>query len=283
MCPRSRSEKDWTPDGYRGVTTLRAPVVAVLAALVLAALLVAACAAEVTGTIESARQFADGVASNADPPVSTPDQPATVGASLESPEVQTLMVSLRGLRVAARGSDVEYDRRDWRHWIDADRDCQNTRAEVLIAESMAPVSFAPDDDGDKCRVIAGQWVGPWTGEVFTDASDVDIDHHVPLGHAHLSGGWRWSPERKRAYANDLTDPASLQVTSAPVNRSKGKNPPDEWRPDEFASWCRYAADWITVKDQWDLTVIAAEVSALGGMLSTCDDARSWGLSGPPAR
>ena len=148
---------------------------------------------------------------------------------------------------------------------------------------MAPVSFDPEDDGDKCRVLAGRWVGPWTGEVFTDASDLDIDHHVPLGHAHESGGWRWDSERKRAYANDLNHPESLQATSAPVNRSKGKQPPDEWRPDEADSWCRYAADWVTVKQNWELTVTASEVAALEEMLSTCNDMSSWGLSGALGR
>ncbi len=260
---------------------MRAPAIAALLAVAVAALLVTACTSEVTDTIDAARQLAGDVASDTEPSEPSQQPPAAIDPSAESPEVQSLLVSLRGLRVAARGGDTEYNRRDWGQWIDADRDCQNTRAEVLISESLAPVSFALEDDGDQCRVIAGRWVGPWTGQVFTDASDLDIDHHVPLGHAHLSGGWDWSPERKRAYANDLTHPASLQATSAPVNRSKGKQAPDEWRPEKSAGWCRYAADWISVKKTWDLTVTSAEVGALEKMLATCDDDPSWGLSGAP--
>ena len=260
---------------------MRALAIAALLVVAVTALLVTACTSEVTDTIDAARQFAGEVVSDTEPLEPSPQQPAATDSYAESPEVQLLLVSLRGLRVSARGGDTEYNRRDWRHWIDADRDCQNTRAEVLISESLAPVSFAPEDDDDQCRVISGQWVGPWTGEVFTDASDVDIDHHVPLGHAHESGGWRWNPQRKRAYANDLTHPASLQATSAPVNRSKGKQAPDEWRPEESAGWCRYAADWISVKETWDLTVTSAEVAALETMLRTCDGDASWGLTGAP--
>ncbi len=192
------------------------------------------------------------------------------------PEVAAVFAALESLESAQRGSAIEYDRRDWRHWIDADKDCQNTRAEVLIQESLAAVSFATDE---RCRVMMGEWIGPWSGETFGDASDVDIDHHVPLGHAHVSGGWRWDADRKRAYANDLTNPNSLQVTDSSVNRSKGKKPPDEWRPENPAGWCRYAADWISVKEQWDLTVTKAEFRALADMLDTCDNAGSWGLKG----
>ena len=252
--------------------------VSLLIALVFVGLL-AACDLDPTESLDAARELVGSDATVPAPAATAvPPSPGDAG-SVVSVEVETYLVLLKGLRVAGRGSGVEYNRRDWRHWVDEDRDCQNTRAEVLIAESVAPVSFAPEDDGDKCRVAAGRWVGPWTGEAFTDSSDVDIDHHVPLGHAHLSGGWQWSRERKRAYANDLDDPNSLQATSAKVNRSKGKKPPDEWRPDETAGWCRYAADWITVKEQWDLTVTGAEVNALEGMLQTCDDGSSWGLAG----
>lgn len=224
------------------------------------ALLATACSAEIGALRAAARGAEESSATFSDADGSAPLTPV---------EIQALLATLDALPVAPRGSGVDYDRGDWRHWIDIDRDCQNTRAEVLIAESRASVAFAPRDDNDQCRVIRGQWRGPWSGETFTDAGDVDIDHHVPLAHAHESGGWQWSADRKRAYANDLSNPASLQATQASLNRAKGKQPPDEWRPANRAAWCRYAADWISVKEHWELTVTAAEVAALREMLETC--------------
>ena len=235
-----------------------------------------ACDSQVGGTLETAREVAGELATRnvIDTTLIEPTQPPPSVPA----DVQSVLTTLGQLVVAKRGGDVEYNRRDWRHWVDADRDCQDARAEVLIEESRSAVSFATDEG---CQVTGGEWLGPWSGEVFTDAGDVDIDHHVPLGHAHESGGWRWDADRKRKYANDLAHPPSLQVTSASVNRSKGKKPPDAWRPENRAGWCRYAADWIDVKARWQLTVTQAEISALEDMLDNCNDDDSWGLSGGP--
>ena len=223
----------------------------------------------------AARRIGEGLATRV-----VPDQVASTAPSAAStpvhPELAEILVSLEELEIAERGSDVEYNRSDWRHWIDDDGDCQNTRAEVLIQENLGTVAFASPE---RCRVTAGRWLGPWSGEFFADASDVDVDHHVPLAHAHVSGGWRWDPERKRAYANDLSNPNSLQITSETVNRSKGKKPPDEWLPDDETTWCRYAADWVSVKRQWELTVANAEVSVLREMLATCGSVDSYRVGG----
>ena len=76
----------------------------------------------------------------------------------------------------------EYARSDWRHWIDEDGDCQDARQEVLIEESLTPVTFETDRE---CRVASGRWYGAFTGVYTGDPGDLDIDHMVPLKNAHL--------------------------------------------------------------------------------------------------
>ena len=102
-------------------------------------------------------------------------QPALTQAPIPS-DVMEIITSLDELETAERGSEIDYHRGNWRHWIDSDKDCQDTRAEALIQESLDPVYFATDD---RCRVAGGEWLGPGSAEVFRDASDVDVDHHVP--------------------------------------------------------------------------------------------------------
>jgi hypothetical protein len=154
-----------------------------------------------------------------------------------------------------------YNRAEWQHWIDADGDCQDTRQEVLIEESLV----APTLDARGCRVVSGMWRDEYTGAVFTDPSDLDIDHRVPLAAAHRSGGWAWDPARKRAYANDLRDPAHLVAVSGSANRSKSDRGPDAWRPPLRDSWWHYANAWRAIKQRWTLSVSPQEETALREM------------------
>ena len=172
---------------------------------------------------------------------------------------------LSQLPVGNRSRQGTYDRGSWEHWVDADRDCENARAEVLIAESRQAVTYRANG----CTVDTGLWVGPWGGRTFTQASDMDIDHHVPLYNAHISGGHAWSPGRKREFANDLVLASALQATENRVNRAKSAGAPDEWKPPVQASWCLYAQGWIEVKHKYGLLVTRAEKSALVSMLDTC--------------
>ena len=122
---------------------------------------------------------------------------------------------------------IDYDRDDYDGWNDADDDCQSARHEVLIAESAEPVEFTSTD---RCKVAAGMWIDPYTAEVMTSATDASIDHVVSLSNAHHSGAWRWPDDIKRAFGNDIDDPATLAVSATQTNSSKGAEAPDKWMP-----------------------------------------------------
>ena len=156
----------------------------------------------------------------------------------------------------------EYDRDEWGGWIDADGDCEDTRAEVLIEESLVEVVL------DGCRVVEGEWFDLWGGETYNSADEVDIDHHVPLAHAHATGGSSWDADLRRKFAND---PENLNAMSASLNRSKGSRGPDEWQPPDESSHCEYARQWEAVKQKYQLTIGRSERMALDEMLATCDN------------
>ena len=160
----------------------------------------------------------------------------------------------------------KYSRRQWRHWVDQDRDCQKTRDEVLIAESRIPVTFKTEK---RCKVKTGLWICPYTGKTFKNPRKLDVDHMVPLGNAHAAGGWRWGRKMKRDYANDLRSPEHLIAVEASANRSKGAKGPDAWKPSNQEYWCQYATDWKAIKDRWNLTLTPAEEAAVETMLKTC--------------
>ena len=166
----------------------------------------------------------------------------------------------------------EYNRDDWKHWTDADGDCQDARQEVLIEESLEPVTFETDR---QCRVETGQWYGAFTGVYVDDPGDLDIDHLVPLKNAHLSGGWRWDAEMRQEYANDLSDPDHLIAVTASANRSKGAKGPEEWGPPDLEYWCQYAQDWAEIKEWWELTMTKVESEIVMDMLGMSMALRYW--------
>ena len=195
----------------------------------------------------------------------TPSAPAIAPSPTPSADADAVVFELT-VAEPYRG-EIRYDRSEWKHWTDADRDCQDARQETLIAESTVPVEFRT---GDRCKVSAGRWIAPYTGTAVENPSDLDIDHMVPLYNAHQSGGWRWSAARKEEYANYLGYPGHLIAATAGANRQKGADGPEEWRPPDETYWCQYALDWMAIKTRWGLTAAEREIAALREMASGCD-------------
>lgn len=155
-------------------------------------------------------------------------------------------------------NEVDYNRSDWRHWTGSP--C-NTREDVLVRDGSSVTT-----DPKTCKVLSGSWVDPYTGEVFTVAGDLDIDHVIPLGYAARHGGNEWSKERKEQFANDMSQ---LLAVSASQNRSKSDKGPGSYMPASRDYHCEYADIWINTASKYDLSITEKDKVALTAAVHKC--------------
>jgi hypothetical protein len=189
-----------------------------------------------------------------------PPSPAP-SASSGAPVPADVRKQLDELTVAARTSMDGYSREKFPHWDSQGSGC-DTREVVL---KRAGKDVRADKD---CKPTSGTWISVYDDETWTDPTDLDIDHMVPLGQAWASGAKTWPTEKREQFANDLVRPQLFAVTDN-VNQQKSDKAPDQWKPPLVAFWCTYATDWIVVKHHYGLTVTEGEKTALTDMLRRC--------------
>lgn len=186
--------------------------------------------------------------------------PASAGTVYSAP----LRTAVASLSVAAE-SNSGYDRAtQFGSWKDTNGDCQNTRAEVLIAESKLAPTFTSTK---RCTVATGKWLTPWDLLTHTSASTMQIDHMVPLHEAWGSGARSWTQARRVAFANDLGDTRSLNAQTSALNMAKREYGPEQWMPAN--GQCKYISDWTAVKIRWGLKTDSVEKAALVKKAAAC--------------
>lgn len=156
------------------------------------------------------------------------------------------------------------DRPSYGRWNDMDNDGEDTRQEVLIAESLVPVKR--DSNG---KVSGGLWIGLYTGTVTRSPGELEIDHMVPICEADESGGRVWPDEKRKQYFNWLEDNHHLIAVRSSANASKGKRDPAEWMPPNRAYWCKYLQDWVAIKRKWGLSIDREEYRAIEKGSAVC--------------
>lgn len=137
-----------------------------------------------------------------------------------------------------------YSRQSFGSWIDEDRDCRNLRAELLIEQSLSSVTFR---DKRNCIVHSGQWKSKYTNKMYYLASDVEIDHVIPLKYAWDHGADKWSDSQRIAFYND---PLNLAIVEREMNREKGALPIGSWVPAENVDW--YKDRWYKIHSKYEL-------------------------------
>ena len=145
-----------------------------------------------------------------------------------------------------------YNREAFGGWADSDGDCQNTRHELLIARSLQPAELRTDG----CLVLRGSWIDPYSAELQRQASEVDIDHLVPLKFAWDHGAWDWTADKMTQFAND---PTNLVITQKSLNRSKGSDGPLDWLPPNGAFVCTYVDAFLAVLGRYSLVLLRDEL------------------------
>ncbi|QTD95727.1 HNH endonuclease family protein [Streptomyces cyanogenus] len=193
--------------------------------------------------------------------------PATAHAAPVAAPGESVTLPVRDALAQLPVSDEDrtgYERTAFKHWVDADRDGCNTRAEVLKAEAVvAPVQ------GPGCKLSGGRWYSPYDDRYINGPSGLDIDHLVPLAEAWDSGASAWTAKEREAYANDLGDDRALIAVSAASNRSKADQDPSTWLPPAAGYRCQYVTDWVADKTRWGLSIDTDEQAALTEVLGNC--------------
>lgn len=187
--------------------------------------------------------------------------PAAQAAMPTPVSASTARTYLSQLTVSAEGSSDGYSRSKFPHWITQSGTC-NTR-EVVLERDGTNVQ-----QDSSCAAVSGTWYSEYDGATWTAASDLDIDHMVPLAEAWRSGASSWTTAERQGFANDLTRPQLIAVTDN-VNQAKGDKDPADWLPSRTSYRCTYARAWVHVKHHYDLSVDSAEKSALQGILNNC--------------
>ncbi|WP_374225213.1 HNH endonuclease family protein [Streptomyces sp. ISL-98] len=177
------------------------------------------------------------------------------------PSKSTAQSELNALTVTAEGSMTGYSRDLFPHWITISGTC-NTRETVLKRDGTNVVV------GSDCYPDSGSWYSPYDGITEYAASDIDIDHVVPLAEAWRSGASSWTTSKREDFANDLAYPQLIAVTDN-VNSSKGDKDPTAWKPPLSSYYCTYSKMWIRSKYHWGLTLQSTEKTELQSMLNTC--------------
>ncbi|TKA29550.1 hypothetical protein B0A50_03563 [Salinomyces thailandicus] len=173
--------------------------------------------------------------------------------------VSTAKTYLSALTIEDESNSPAYERDYFNTWITISGTC-NTREYVLKRDGTDVVV------SDACVAESGTWYSDYDGATWTAASDVDIDHIVPLKEAWMSGARSWTDDQREAFANDVTRPQLLSVTDN-VNESKGDDDLAEWLPSREAFQCEYVRAWIQVKHYYDLSMDQDEKDAASDVLN----------------
>ncbi|WP_328627465.1 HNH endonuclease family protein [Streptomyces sp. NBC_00353] len=177
---------------------------------------------------------------------------------------------IKELSTKGRGPKTGYDREKFGYaWMDtADgvplaRNGCDTRNDLIRRDGQS-LRFRAGSD---CVVIAMTLDDPYTGTTIEwrkqQASEVQIDHVVPLSYSWQMGSSRWPKSKREQLANDVLNLIPVQGRA---NSAKGDSGPASWLPPNKQIRCAYAVRFAQVALKYGLAVTMADKAM---MLKQC--------------
>ena len=205
----------------------------------------------------------DADAGRAASPLTNPDgtKPG-LGALMTEADKAKARKLVDELAVKGRGPKTGYERDKFGYaWMDtADgvplaRNGCDTRNDLLKLHGR-DVEFRKGSD---CVVVSMDLYDPYTGKDIAwkkaKATEVQIDHVVPLSYAWQMGASRWSKEKRQQLANDVLN---LLPVSGSTNSAKRDSGPASWLPPNTSIRCSYAVRFAQVAEKYELPVTAPD-------------------------
>lgn len=158
-----------------------------------------------------------------------------------------------------RGPRTGYDRDEFGYaWMDSApggipfaRNGCDTRNDLLQRDGE-DLRFR---SGSDCVVMSMRLNDPYTGRTIdwtkSRATEVQIDHVMPLSYDWQMGAARWTEGKRQDIAND---PLNLMPVDGPTNSSKGDSGPAAWLPPNKQIRCSYAVRFAQVSLKYELPV-----------------------------
>ncbi len=158
---------------------------------------------------------------------------------------------------------IYYNPDDWPYWEFVGGSCKTVRTMILETTSKVPVTWT---NPRQCEIREGLWVDDYTGEEFTRAAQMEIDHIIPPQYADASNGYQWEYGKRAGFAND---PLNLIPVGRETHRKKRERGIGDWQPrEEFT--CDYAQNWKDVAEKYDLDLFAEDTSRITKVMENCD-------------
>ena len=162
-----------------------------------------------------------------------------------------------------RDMELYYLLEDWPYW-QLVTNCKTARTYVLEQTSKVPVTWT---NPRECEIREGLWVDEYTGEEFTRAAALEVDHIIPPMYANASNGYQWELGKRAEFAND---PFNLIPVGRDTHRKKRDRGIASWEPrDEFR--CEYASTWKQIAEKYDLDLFARDTSRMNKILDECGE------------